>query len=129
MHSAQTAAALADAFIRDALAKARRLAPKELIIAESAGDNARRSSYFRALAREFDARLLDQGSGGLGERMARVLKPFAKHGGAILFGADIPSLPAELLARSAGLFENWPVVLGPAVDGGLLFARLPWQFA
>src|SRR5579875_298966 len=134
---AQTAAALADRFIRDALAKARRLGPKELIIAGSASENALRSSYFRALAREFDARLIDQGSGDLGVRMARSLKPLAKAGGAILFGTDTPSLPVRLLTHSTELLEDGHVVVSPALDGGYyllgirgnlpdIFTAIPW---
>jgi rSAM/selenodomain-associated transferase 1 len=133
----QTAAALADRFIRDALAKARRLAPKELIIAGSAGENALRNSYFRALAQEFDARVVDQGSGDLGARMARSLKPLAKADGAVLFGIDTPSLPMRLLARSAELLEDGRVVVSPALDGGYyllgvrgnlpdIFTAIPW---
>jgi rSAM/selenodomain-associated transferase 1 len=134
---AQTAAALADAFIRDALAKAGRLSPRELIIAGSDGQNALRSSYFRALAREFGARVIDQGPGNLGMRMQRSLKPLTKTGGAILFGTDTPSLPLRLLARSVELLEDGRVVVSPALDGGYYllgiwgnvpdaFTGIPW---
>src|SRR5277367_6324743 len=44
------AAALADAFNRDALAKAKRLGAAELVIAGSAPGGARRSRYFKTLA-------------------------------------------------------------------------------
>ena len=57
------AAALADAFNRDALAKAKKLAPAELVIAGSAAGGAKRSRYFKTLAHEFGAWILEQGAG------------------------------------------------------------------
>lgn len=134
---AEKAAALADAFIRDALAKARRLNPEELVIAGTAKGGARRSRYFRGLAREFGAWLYDQGSGDLGARMARALRPFTNAGGAILFGTDTPSLPVRLLAKNADLLDVRPVVIAPTLDGGFyligargrlpdIFKPMPW---
>jgi uncharacterized protein len=115
---AENAAALADAFNRDALAKARRLNPAELVIAGSAKGGATRSVYFRGLAREFSAWVYDQGSGDLGARMARALRPFTNGGGAILFGTDTPSLPVRLLAKNADLLDVRPIVIAPTLDGG-----------
>jgi len=68
------AAALADAFNRDALAKAKKLAPAELVIAGSAAGGAKRSRYFKTLANEFGAWVLDQGTGHLGARMATAMR-------------------------------------------------------
>lgn len=131
------AAALADAFNRDALAKARQLNPADLVIAGSAAGGARRSRYFRELARRYGAWLVDQGPGDLGARMADALRPFTSGGGAILFGTDTPSLPLGMLARSADLLTRCSVVLGPALDGGYylvgvrgklpeIFSRMEW---
>ncbi len=91
-----SAAALSDAFIRDALAKAVSIRPSRIVIAASAPDGADRSKYFQRLARQFDADLIDQGNGSLGRRMARALEPFSSNG-ALLIGTDTPSLPAALL--------------------------------
>ena len=112
------AAALADAFNRDALAKAKRLAPAELVIAGSAPGGAGRSRYFKTLAHEFGAWVLDQGTGHLGARMAAAMRPFTNAGGALLMGTDTPSLPVKLLAKSADLFEENPIVIAPTLDGG-----------
>lgn len=131
------AAALADAFNRDALAKAKMLLPADLVIAGSAAGGARRSRYFRDLARQFGACLVDQGAGDLGARMARVLRPFTSGGGAMLFGSDTPSLPLRMLARNADMLTRCPTVLGPALDGGYyligvrgklpgIFTRIEW---
>lgn len=112
------AAALADAFNRDALAKAKRLAPAELVIAGSAPGGAKRSRYFKNLAHEFGAWVLEQGPGHLGARMAAAMRPFTNAGGAMLMGTDTPSLPVRLLAKSADLFEEHPLVIAPTLDGG-----------
>jgi len=67
------AAALSDAFIRDALAKAVASRPSQIVIAASAVGGVDTSKYFRRLARQFGAELIDQGGGSLGRRMARAL--------------------------------------------------------
>jgi rSAM/selenodomain-associated transferase 1 len=112
-----TAAAMSDAFIRDALAKAVSLRPGRIIIAASASGGAERSKYFRRLARRYDAELIDQGDGSLGRRMARALEPFSS-GGALLIGIDTPSLPARLLAASLDALRRSRVVIAPSLDGG-----------
>lgn len=64
---------------------------------------------------------LAQGSGSLGERMARVYGLLRRrHHGAILIGADTPQLVPEALERSASwLASTEPrLVIGRAHDGG-----------
>ena len=114
---ADAAAALAEAFTLDALEKARRAKPARLVLAGSAAGGARRSAYFRAIARRFGSELIDQGEGTLGARIANSLAPYA-HDGAALIGTDTPSLPLSLLQRSVELLRRYPVVLGPSLDGG-----------
>jgi len=109
-------AALADAFVQDALAKAAAL-DATLVIAGSAIGGAANSRYFRALARRHRAALLDQGEGTMGARMRRVIEPFAR-AGAILIGTDIPSLPFTILRRSLGMLRRSPIVICPSPDGG-----------
>jgi len=113
---ANNAAALAQAFVLDALAKARATG-RRLVIAGDAPHGVVRSAYFRRLARLFGAALIDQGDGALGARMRRSLAPFCA-AGACMIGTDIPSLPAPLLLRSLALLRRHPVILGPSVDGG-----------
>jgi rSAM/selenodomain-associated transferase 1 len=112
-----SAAALSDAFIRDALAKAVSLRPLRIVIAASAPDGVASSKYFQRLARRFDADLIDQGSSTLGRRMARVLEPFSSNG-ALLIGTDTPSLPAAMLLDSLEALRRDPVVIAPSLDGG-----------
>jgi len=62
-----------------------------------------------------------QGEGGLGERMARVHAALvARHGRAVLIGADAPQLsPDDLHATNGWLANDAPrLSLGPARDGG-----------
>ncbi len=115
--SGAQAAALADAFIADALAKASKLRPSKLVIAASACGDATKSRYFRRLARRYQADLIDQGSGSLGRRMARALAPFA-HEGALLIGTDTPSVPRAIVARCMSLLQLRRVVIAPSLDGG-----------
>jgi rSAM/selenodomain-associated transferase 1 len=111
------AAALSDAFIRDALAKAAAVRPSRIVIAGSAPDGVERSKYFQRLAHCYNAELIDQGGGSLGRRMARALELFSS-GGALLIGTDTPSLPAALLDASLGALRRARVVLAPSLDGG-----------
>ncbi|HVA41438.1 MAG TPA: TIGR04282 family arsenosugar biosynthesis glycosyltransferase, partial [Candidatus Binataceae bacterium] len=111
------AAELAGAFILDALAKCRALAPERIVIAGSAPDGVENSRYLRRAARRFGAELIDQGGGSLGARMARALEPYRARG-AVLFGTDTPSLPPRLLKRSVALLRRAPVVIAPSLDGG-----------
>jgi uncharacterized protein len=113
---AHNAAALADAFTRDALAKVRELG-LPLVIAGSANGGLKNNRYFRLLARRFGANLIDQEAGNLGVRMVRVMTPFAP-GGVLLVGTDTPSLPGSALQRAACLIRHNQVVLGPSLDGG-----------
>jgi rSAM/selenodomain-associated transferase 1 len=115
--TAAAAAALSDAFIRDAIAKAVSIGPSRIVIAASAADGAERSKYFGRLARRFGAELIDQGDGSLGKRMARALEPFSSSG-ALLIGTDTPSLPIPLLAASLEALRRNRVVLAPSLDGG-----------
>lgn len=114
---AEGAAKLAGAFIFDALAKCRALAPRQIVIAGSAPAGALRSAWMRRLARRFGADLVDQGAGSLGARMERALAPFSS-GTAALMGADTPTLPPRLLERSVALLRRNRVVISPSLDGG-----------
>ncbi len=65
--------------------------------------------------------LLEQGSGGLGERMHRVMDELVRrHGSGLLLGADAPQLdPAVLRRADEWLARDVPSrVIGPASDGG-----------
>ena len=71
-----------------------------------------------------DVPLAEQGDGDLGDRMGRVAAP------AILVGADIPDLDADMLRSAAVALAAADVVIGPAEDGGyyLLGFREPVPF-
>lgn len=59
-----------------------------------------------------DVELQEQGTGDLGDRLARVPAP------TILLGADIPDLTADHLRLAAAALQQAPFVIGPAEDGG-----------
>ena len=111
------AAALSDAFIRDALAKAVAAGPSRIVIAASTPNGLGRSKYFRRVARHFNAELIDQGDGSLGQRMAHALAPFSATG-ALLIGTDTPSLPPAMLKVSLNALARHRVVIAPSLDGG-----------
>jgi len=69
--------------------------------------------------------LVDQGGGGLGDRLLRAAGPPV-----ILIGADIPGLHASHLRDAAAALRDAPAVIGPAEDGGyyLLGLRTPMPF-
>lgn len=114
---AQGAAMLAQAFIVDAIAKARRLRPPHLVIAAER-PNRRPDGFLARIARRFGAELADQGPGDLGRRMARALEPHVQGRGAILVGTDTPTLPPALLRQSANQLTRCAVTVAPALDGG-----------
>lgn len=65
--------------------------------------------------------VLDQGAGGLGERIARVHAALVTaHGAGVLIGADTPQLSSELLQEAIAWLRQpgRRLCLGPARDGG-----------
>lgn len=76
--------------------------------------------------------IVEQGEGGLGERLARVPAP------ALVIGSDCPGISAAILRAAADALDERTVVLGPATDGGyyligfrepvpFLFADMVWS--
>lgn len=78
------------------------------------------SAYFQDLATRTGAKLVPQGPGDLGARMARVLEMCLRAGdpAALLIGTDLPALPEGHLVAAATQLESHALVLGPAADGG-----------
>ncbi len=62
-------------------------------------------------------RLIDQGEGDLGERIARVWEAVGG-GSAAFFGVDSPDVPAESLRRLASVLDDADAAVGPTDDGG-----------
>jgi rSAM/selenodomain-associated transferase 1 len=65
--------------------------------------------------------VVEQGTGDLGERMGRVhTRLVARHGQAMLIGADTPQLEVPVLCEAALTLQGEAprLVLGPAEDGG-----------
>ncbi|OQW70356.1 MAG: hypothetical protein BVN33_17405 [Proteobacteria bacterium ST_bin13] len=88
-------------------------------------------------------RFIDQGDGGLGDRVHRALVASVRQGARriVVMGADCPALTPALIAQGFALLDECDVALGPAIDGGFylfglsagaadqlpaLMADLPW---
>lgn len=121
--AAATGAATAEAFYRLSIDAVREVA--ERAAARSAGLLA----PTWAVAEEDDEALawwrgfpvVAQGSGGLGQRLARVYDALgARHAAVLFIGADAPQLAPSLLADTARALAEGAsdFVLGPADDGG-----------
>jgi uncharacterized protein len=78
-------------------------------------------------------RIVGQGRGDLGQRMARMM--LRARGPVVLVGADIPALGPGQIAAAFRALGSHDVVFGPARDGGyyLVAAKRPrlarWMFA
>lgn len=64
-----------------------------------------------------DAGRWPQGSGNLGDRMARALRRFGP-GPVIIIGADIPGIEPHHIAEAVSALRAHDAVFGPAPDGG-----------
>ena len=63
--------------------------------------------------------VVEQGEGGLGERLSRVYDALlARHAFVLFLGADSPQLSPPLLADAVARTQRGEFVLGPAHDGG-----------
>ncbi|MGH7558976.1 MAG: TIGR04282 family arsenosugar biosynthesis glycosyltransferase, partial [Gemmatimonadota bacterium] len=70
-------------------------------------------------------RLLPQGPGDLGDRLARVFEQLCGAGRAVLaVGSDCPGLTTTRIVAAAGALGWADVVLGPALDGGYYLVGL-----
>lgn len=113
--------------------------PIELCMSPAPGDAA-----WQGVAIAASVQQTDQGSGDLGERMARVVKRVTQHGAAqsgkpvLLIGTDCPDLSAARLAHAIAQLEQHDAVILPAHDGGYvllglkspcpeLFENMPWS--
>ena len=67
-----------------------------------------------------DLNYQSQGDGDLGKRMARVAKRAGQENvrRLIMVGGDIPGISHEILRQAFILLDHYPLVLGPAKDGG-----------
>jgi hypothetical protein len=75
--------------------------------------------FFAECRRAFGVALAVQGTGDLGERMARTLRrALAEVGTAVIVGADAPSIDVQALNAAFRALGEADVVLAPAEDGG-----------
>jgi len=117
--TAEQAARLAAAFVRDTLRKAARLGPPVTVY--YAGDRALLEPLAPPGVRWPGVQWRDQSGGDLGARLARVPAP------CLILGADSPHLPLAFIREALAAVPKHDVMLGPAEDGGyfLLGLRAP----
>ncbi len=77
------------------------------------------------------ARVIPQGAGGLGARMARLLRQ-RPPGPVVVVGSDIPDLDVRHVAQAFKALGRHDWVFGPAADGGYWLVgarrrRAPWR--
>ncbi len=137
------AAALAARLLQHAVgeAVAAKLGPVELWAAPDISH-----ASIQALSKPGVVELREQGSGDLGDRMARAFaSAFANRaeaavGGVLLIGTDAPGLDRNYLRQAASALQSHDAVFGPALDGGytlvglrrpvpVLFEAMTWSTA
>lgn len=95
-----------------------------------------RTEMVRWLGEDTDLRL--QASGDLGVRLAAAARAAADGERWLAVGGDCPGLEAVHIQEAVQRLESWPIVLGPALDGGYyliggtaplpdLWSRIPWS--
>ena len=137
--SPEQCAALSACFIRDVSAAVQRLADGGSVSGYAVYTPPGTQDALRPLL-PAGFTLLPQGEGDLGARMLKAVTDLLTrgHDGAVLIGADMPTLPPSILRAAVdAVRRNDCVALGPALDGGYtliglarphggLFAKMPW---
>jgi rSAM/selenodomain-associated transferase 1 len=123
--SAESAADLALAFLRDTVETMQGVAPScdaTPIVLFAPGDT---EPWFRTVLGP-DVRLLAQSDGDLTKRLQVAYCALAQAGfSRVCFvGTDSPTIPPALIERAFSLLEDHDVVIGPATDGGYYLIAL-----
>ena len=76
--------------------------------------------FYDRVGQTYKVNFIDQGEGGLGERLKRVVNLLLSKGykHIVIVGSDSPSIPAKLIDDSFLLLEEKSAVIGPSIDGG-----------
>ncbi|HEY9193685.1 MAG TPA: TIGR04282 family arsenosugar biosynthesis glycosyltransferase, partial [Methyloversatilis sp.] len=81
--------------------------------------------FFTGCTRDVDVTLHPQSAGDIGARMAHAFdQALARHGQAVLIGADAVSLQPDDLRAAAGALHRHDCAFAPAEDGGYLLVAL-----
>jgi rSAM/selenodomain-associated transferase 1 len=129
------AAAVAEAFLLDLLARLSAVPARRVLAYAPAGA----SAYFAGVARDRFL-ITPQADGDLGRRMAVFFAEQLRAGAraVVLLGTDSPTVPVAFVEEAFAELESADVVLGPATDGGYylvgcagavppLFDGVPWS--
>ncbi|MBZ0187011.1 MAG: TIGR04282 family arsenosugar biosynthesis glycosyltransferase [Candidatus Obscuribacterales bacterium] len=75
--------------------------------------------FFKQLKTEYGVKLIRQHGCNLGERMLNCAKELlGSYQAVIIFGTDVPVIPAESVRTALDGMRYWDVLLGPCPDGG-----------
>jgi rSAM/selenodomain-associated transferase 1 len=123
--SAESAADLALAFLRDTVETMQRVSPwcaATPIVLFAPGDT---EPWFRTVLGP-GVRLLAQSDGDLTERLQQAYRALAARGfSSVCFvGTDSPTIPPALIESAFSLLQDHDVVIGPATDGGYYLIAL-----
>jgi rSAM/selenodomain-associated transferase 1 len=113
--SAEWAARVADAFLRDTVERLIRVHARRFVVFSPA----EASAFFAALVQDRFA-LVPQCPGQLGQRMEAFITLQIQAGAeaVVLVGTDSPTLPVSFIEQAFRELGQADVVLGPATDGG-----------
>lgn len=133
--SAEKCAALASAFLADALEKAQAVCPNIILAYSPAGESALLKNVVSP-----DIILIEQTGANLGEKMECAFRfAFGTHAPVVMIGTDSPTFPARYLVDALDALEKTAeIVLGKSTDGGFyliglqkpipnLFDRIAWS--
>jgi len=83
-------------------------------------DPTQRDPFFIRLAERYGFQRMDQSGETLGERMRNAFREVFRRGfdQAVIVGTDLPTLPADYVREAFRRLKNFPLVLGPSLDGG-----------
>ncbi|HMF18056.1 MAG TPA: TIGR04282 family arsenosugar biosynthesis glycosyltransferase [Gemmataceae bacterium] len=132
--SPEWAARIADAFLRDTIARLARVEAQRFLVYSP--DQSKEN--FAALAGN-QYQLIPQADGDLGRRMEQFIVGQLWSGAQriVIVGSDSPSLPAEWIEDAFRQLDEVNLVIGPATDGGYyllgcagsappIFDNIPW---
>jgi rSAM/selenodomain-associated transferase 1 len=126
---------LSRAFLVTALQRLAQVADRRTLVFAPAD---RRTEFAALAASEWS--LVEQAEGDLGARLKQFFTSALRteNDRFVLIGADSPTLPLAYVEQAFRLLESYPVVLGPAADGGYylvgarhrpppIFDRIDWS--
>lgn len=111
------ASKLHEAFVIDTLSTISRIKDIDIYIACHPD---RECDFFQIVKKRFNLKLVNQGTGNLGERMKNVFGELRAKGynEMVAVGSDSPTLPKNRIEEAFCALKRRKIVIGPSIDGG-----------